>query len=291
MQNSNNVPVAPGLAAITGDIDFLIVDVWGVLHNGIRAHVAAGEALTQFRRRGGTVVLVSNAPRGSQIVIPFLDGMGVPRSAYDGVVTSGDVARHHLAQSGPKNLFYIGPAKDRSVFASLPVTETAVAEADLVLCTGFEDDERETPEDYLARLEACRARDLPMICANPDLIVERGSQLVWCAGSIAERYEAMGGTVIWTGKPHRVIYDAALEMAQMTRNAPVPRERTMAIGDALRTDVAGARGLGVRVLMTADGIHGADLLDDQRNVDLAKASTFYARTDVRPDYVIARLID
>lgn len=283
------VPVAPGLAAITAETDILLVDVWGVLHNGIRAHVAAGDALSQFRARGGTVVLVSNAPRSSAIVIPFLDGMGVPRSAYDGVVTSGDVSRNYLAGVGEKNLFYIGPPKDRTIFAGLPIRETAVAQADLVLCAGFEDDEKETPLDYVPRLSACLARNLTMVCANPDLVVERGHALVWCAGAIAEKYEKMGGDVIWTGKPHRIIYDAALTMARMTRNEDVPLARVMAIGDAIRTDVAGARGIGVRVLMTADGIHGGALLDDARHVSIAKADAFFSEAEFVPDHVIARL--
>lgn len=283
------VPVASGLAEITAETDTLLVDVWGVLHNGIRAHAAAGEALTQFRSRGGTVVLVSNAPRGSDIVIPFLDSMGVPRSAYDGMVTSGDVSRSYLASAGKRTLYYIGPPKDRTVFAGLPIQETPVAEAELALCAGFEDDERETPHDYVPRLSACLARNLTMVCANPDLVVERGHTLVWCAGAIAEKYEKMGGTVIWTGKPHRIIYDAALTMARTTRNADVPLSRVMAIGDAIRTDVAGARGLGVRVLMTADGIHGGALLDDARNVSSVKSEAFFSEAEFVPDHVIARL--
>lgn len=290
MASAGLVPVAAGLATLTAGIDCLLVDVWGVLHNGVRAHAAAGEALTQFRQRGGTVVLVSNAPRGSHLVVPFLDSLGVPRAAYDGVVTSGDVARHYLARSAARTLHYIGPDKDRSLFDGLAFQETPVAQADLVLCAGLENDEAETPDDYRPTLAACHARGLPMVCANPDLIVERGHQLIWCAGAIAEIYEAMGGTVIWTGKPHGLIYEAALEMARNTRNADIPRSRIMAIGDALRTDVAGARALGVRVLMTADGIHGADLLNADRNIDSAKADAFFARAAIRPDHVIARLL-
>ena len=162
-------------------------------------------------------------------------------------------------------------------------------QADIVLCTGFEDDENETPLDYVPRLEACLARNLVMVCANPDLVVERGHTLVWCAGAIAGKYEKMGGRVVWTGKPHGIIYDAALEMARLTRNMDIPRARIMAIGDATRTDIAGARGLGVRALMTADGIHGSALLDERRDVDLAKAAAFFAQADYVPDFMIARL--
>ncbi|MGL4496071.1 MAG: TIGR01459 family HAD-type hydrolase, partial [Beijerinckiaceae bacterium] len=281
MSDFSAVPVAPGLAALTAGKHLLLVDVWGVLHNGITAHAAAGEALTQFRARGGTVILVSNAPRASDLVIGFLDGMGVPRSAYDGVVTSGDVARHVLSQAPERTLHYIGPPRDRSVFAGLPLQETDVAQAELVLCAGLEDDENETAADYDARLSACRARNLTMICSNPDLIVERGAKLVWCAGAIAERYQKIGGQVIWTGKPHRIIYEAAIDMARQTRNTEISAAQMMAIGDALRTDVAGARTLGIDVLMTADGIHGHDLLDERRFVDAAKAAAFFASTPLR----------
>jgi ribonucleotide monophosphatase NagD (HAD superfamily) len=128
-----------------------------------------------------------------------------------------------------------------------------------------------------------------MICANPDLVVERGSRLIWCAGSIAERYEAMGGRVTWTGKPHRAVYDAAFEIAALTRGAPVAPERALAIGDAIRTDIAGARAVGVRSLMIAAGIHAHELLGAQGEIGAAKADHFFAAAQARPDALMARL--
>ncbi|WP_342359197.1 TIGR01459 family HAD-type hydrolase [Terrarubrum flagellatum] len=283
------VPVASGLSSLVQDIDLLLVDVWGVLHNGLAAHPAAGDALTKFRARGGFVVLVSNAPRGGDIVVGMLDRLGVPRTAYDGVVTSGDVSRAILARERPETLAYIGPDKDRVVFAGLKIRETDIAAADIALCTGLFNDEGETPDDYRAQLEACLARNLTMICANPDLIVERGAELLWCAGAIADKYERMGGRVVWTGKPHRVIYDAALDLAGLTLKKPIDLSRVMAIGDAIRTDVAGAAGLGVRSLMIADGIHAKDLFRGQRAIDAEKAQAFFATAEFKPDAAMARL--
>ncbi len=283
------IPIAAGLSTLVEDVDLLLVDVWGVLHNGLAAHPAASDALQTFRARGGFVVLVSNAPRGAELVIPFLDRLGVPRAAYDGVVTSGDVARAVLARGEHKTLLYVGPDKDRSVFAGLPIRETGLEEATVALCTGLVDDETETPDDYAPMLAQCATRGLPMICANPDLVVERGAQLIWCAGAIAERYEAIGGRVTWTGKPHRAVYDAAFEIATLTRGRHVDRARVMAIGDAIRTDVAGARGIGVRSLMIADGIHAQELLGTDREIDAAKASRFFAAAATAPDAVMARL--
>lgn len=277
------------LSELTSGVELLLVDVWGVLHNGLAAHPAASDALARYRAQGGFVMLVSNAPRGGELVVEFLNKLGVPHDAYDGVVTSGDVSRSLLARGDYATLAYFGPDKDRSIFAGLSVRETPIAEAEVALCAGLADDETETPDDYVDRLEECRARNLPMICANPDLVVERGPQLIWCAGAIAEAYEKMGGAVIWTGKPHRAIYDAAIEIATLSLGHAIAPERIMAIGDAIRTDIAGAHGLGVRSLMTADGIHAHDLLNCARIVDADKASAFLSSATHQPSAMTARL--
>ncbi|MBN9060928.1 MAG: TIGR01459 family HAD-type hydrolase [Rhizobiales bacterium] len=282
-------PIVHGLSGLVSGIDILLVDVWGVLHNGLAPHPAAGEALARFRRGGGFVTLVSNAPRESARVVEFLDGLGVTREAYDAVVTSGDITRTMLAQGKHRTLAYFGPDRDRSLFANLPLRETPIADAEIVLCAGLDDDETETPADYAGRLAECRARALPMICANPDLVVERGPRLIWCAGAIAEDYEKIGGAVAWTGKPHGMIYDAALDIAALSRRAPADRGRVMAIGDAIRTDVAGAHRLGVRSLMIADGIHARDLLGEDGQVDAAKAELFLGEAAFRPTAIAARL--
>ena len=283
------IPLASGLSAFAEDADLLFVDVWGVLHDGVAPYASAVDALQKHRGRGGFVMLVSNAPRPAIHVVRFLDGIGVPRNAYDGVATSGDVARALLARGAFDPLAYIGPEKDRTLFEGLRIRDVSVEDAAVVLCAGLVDDERETPDDYRALLEACAGRNLPMICANPDIWVDRGPRRVWCAGALAERYEAMGRTVIWTGKPHRAIYDAALDIAQLTRGRAIDPARMLAIGDAVRTDIAGAHHFGVRSLLIADGIHAQELCDGERRIDGAKAESFLAAATHRPDAMMARL--
>jgi HAD superfamily hydrolase (TIGR01459 family) len=250
-------PVA-GLKALAGRYDALLCDVWGVIHNGVAAHRAASDALLRFRERG-VVILVSNAPRPADVILPHLDSLGVPRGAYDGVLTSGDLSRQALVERAGQAVHHLGPERDRPLFDGLTLTFAPAETADLVICTGLFDDERETAEDYRARLEAMRARDLPMICANPDIVVERGGQLIPCAGAIAALYEEMGGSVLYTGKPHRPIYEAALERVAAAAGRSIGPARVLAIGDAIRTDIRGAAAFGLDALLIAWGIHAEEL--------------------------------
>lgn len=278
------------LSDLVSGVDLLLVDVWGVLHNGVAAYAAAHEALTRYRAQGGFVMLVSNAARSSDVVVDVLNKLGVPHDAYDGVVTSGDMTRSFLSRGQHKTLAYFGPEHNRWLYAGLKVRETPIADAELALCAGLANDESESPADYADRLRECRARGLTMLCANPDIVVERGSQLVWCAGAIAEAYQKIGGAVIWAGKPQRPIYDAAIEIASLSRGRKIAPERMMVIGDAIRTDIAGAHGLGVRSLMTADGIHAKDLLNGARIVDEEKARLFLATATHQPSALTTRLV-
>ncbi|MGR7996001.1 MULTISPECIES: TIGR01459 family HAD-type hydrolase [unclassified Xanthobacter] len=252
-------PLISGLSAIIGDYDLILCDVWGVIHNGVAAFPAACAALTQAREGGRTVVLVSNAPRPNSAIVTMLDGLGAPRSAYDAIVTSGDVTRAQLAAHPGARVFHLGPDRDLSTYDGLDLTLSPAEAADLVVCTGLFDDNVETPADYADMLAAMKARDLPFICANPDLVVERGDRLVYCAGAIAEAYEALGGRTTYCGKPHRPIYDTALAVATALRGGPVASARVLGIGDALRTDIAGANGAGFDSLFIAGGIHAQEL--------------------------------
>lgn len=283
--------IVSGLSTLVPDKDLLLVDVWGVLHNGVAAYREAGEALTRFREQGGTVILVSNAPRPGASVLGLLDEMGVLRSAYDAIVTSGDVARTLLQTRGDSAIFHLGPARDRPLFANLPIKEVPIHEAEIVMCTGLYDDEVETPDHYAEDLAGMLARKQPMVCANPDLVVERGARLIYCAGALADRFERAGGEVVWTGKPHRPIYEAALAEAARIRKAPVPLERVMAIGDALRTDIAGAKGLGVDALLVAAGIHAASVLAKDGRIDPARLTAWLEEeTALIPTAAIHRLV-
>ncbi|MBJ6124430.1 TIGR01459 family HAD-type hydrolase [Microvirga splendida] len=248
-----------GLQPLAERYDLILCDVWGVLHNGIKAYVAASDALTRFRAKGGRVVLVSNAPRPGASVGTQLDGFQVPRTAYDAIVTSGDLTRLAIQERIDKVVHHIGPPRDMPIYNGLDARFGSIEEADYVVCSGFDNDEEETVEDYRPQLEAMRRRNLLMVCANPDLVVERGHMILPCAGTIALAYEEMGGEVFYAGKPHRPVYERALTVASDLAGHPIPKDRVLAVGDAIRTDIAGAVGFGIDALMIARGIHAEEL--------------------------------
>ena len=282
-------PVA-GLSRLAGRYDAVLCDVWGVIHNGVEAHRAAADALLRFRERG-VVILVSNAPRPGAVVLPHLDSLGVPRGAYDGILTSGDLARRVLVEGAGQAVHHLGPERDLPLFEGLAVRFAPLESADIVICTGLVDDEREAAEDYRGRLEAMRARDLPMVCANPDIVVERGGQLIPCAGALAALYEEMGGSVLYTGKPHRPIYEAALERVAAAAGRPIDPARVLAIGDAIRTDIAGAAAFGLDALLIARGIHAEELglLSAATGLNPAEVERWLAAQGVRPIGFMDRL--
>lgn len=275
---------------LAADRDLLLCDVWGVIHNGIRIGPGVIEALGAFRTGGGTIVLVSNAPRPAPSIYAQLDQLGLPRDCYDSIVTSGDMTRGFILAEASPALHHIGPDRDLPLFEDLPIERVPLADAHFVVCSGLIDDETETADDYRATLEAMRVRNLHMLCANPDLVVERGDKLIPCAGAIALLYEEMGGRVTYGGKPHRPVYEKALEVARTLRGAAVDRARVLAVGDAIRTDVMGAATVGVDCLFMADGIHGHLLLDDARSLEAGKLSRFLDGQAVRPRYAMTRLV-
>ena len=201
----------------------VLSDVWGVIHNGIAAHPHACDALMRMRARGGIVVLITNAPRPSEVVSRQLERLHVPRETYDAIVSSGDVTRSVIEERRGQTLYHLGPERDRSIFSGLDVQFAPPETADYVVCSGLEDDESETPDDYRPRLESMLARKLFMVCGNPDVVVERGSTLVYCAGAIADLYATMGGEVLYAGKPYRPIYEMALAKAE---RLPAARSRS-----------------------------------------------------------------
>ncbi|MGB3046122.1 MAG: TIGR01459 family HAD-type hydrolase [Xanthobacteraceae bacterium] len=251
---------------LVADVDVLLSDIWGVVHNGLEAFPEACEALHTFRQRGGTVVLITNAPRPADSVQRQLRKLGVADETYDAIVSSGDLTRHFVADHPGKTMFWLGPERDNSIYRGLEAAFAPIESADYIVCTGPFDDETETPEDYRAMMEQARARNLPLICANPDIVVERGDRLIYCAGAIAELYRELGGEVIFYGKPHRPIYERAMSIAEARRGAKIPLRRVLAIGDSVRTDLTGAHGFGINLLFVTRGIHagefqGVDALD------------------------------
>jgi len=246
-------------AEISRAYEVALCDIWGVLHNGRSAFGAAAQALLEFRQSGGTVILITNAPRPSADIKAQLRHFGVPDAAYDAIVTSGDVTIALIRARGAAPVYHLGPPRDLGLFELAGLAgPTALDAAGYVVCTGLFDDTRETPADYEAPLRAMAARRLTMICANPDLVVHRGADLIYCAGALAQRYEAIGGEVVYAGKPHAPIYGEALGIAASSRGRPVDKRRVLAIGDAMRTDIAGATAQGIDALFITSGIHRED---------------------------------
>jgi len=255
----------PGLGALKGRYDALLCDIWGVLHDGKRALTPAVAALRAFRA-SGPVVLITNAPRPRADVASLLDKMGAPRDCYDIIVTSGDVTIALIAERIGQSVHHLGPERDLGLFAEAERMAgraprlSAMESADYVLCTGLIDDAKETPANYAERLAAMAKRKLPMVCANPDILIHRGREIVYCAGALARDYETLGGEVLWIGKPHRPIYQAAFAAASALRPG-LERRRVLAVGDGIATDVQGAEDFGLDVLFIAGGIHRDDVTD------------------------------
>ena len=256
---SHDGEVLTGFASIAGHTDVLICDVWGVVHNGHTAHAGACDALERFRAGGGTVIMVSNSPRPSGDVIPQMMRFGVTRASFDDIITSGDVTRGLITARGGQAVLHLGPERDRTLFEGLDAPLSEAGDAAYCVCTGYDDDETQTPADYAAVLALLASRKLTMICANPDLVVERGDRLIPCAGAMAVAFEKLGGDTIYAGKPHRPVYVEALAMAQRLRGHTTPTERVRAVGDAIRTDITGAVGMGLESILLFEGIHWADV--------------------------------
>lgn len=253
-ESATLAPELAGLSAIAGDHDAVLCDVWGVLHNGVRSFEPAWRALLAFKQDGKRVVLVTNAPRPAAPVAAMLRRLGVPDEAYDAIVTSGDVTRSAIKAYDEPRLLHIGPERDFGFYDGTGATFTDdPAEASLVSITGLEDDTVEQPEDYRERFETYLEHDLAMVCANPDIVVERGDTLIWCAGALARLYEEMGGRTVLAGKPHPPIYEAAT-----TEIGGLPKARVLAIGDGMETDIRGANRFGLPTLFISGGIHASE---------------------------------
>ncbi|RBP16413.1 HAD superfamily hydrolase (TIGR01459 family) [Roseiarcus fermentans] len=300
MSNENQTgPVRPiaGLAEISDRYDVVLCDVWGVLHNGVASFPPASRALAAYRRRGGAVVLITNAPRPSAPIRRQLQRLGVGSDAFDDIATSGDVTIALIAERIDDPVFHIGPARDLSLFEAaheaagraprlLPLEEARYA-----LCTGLRDDVTETLDDYETELRAMAARGMPMICANPDIVIHRGDSLIYCAGALAGRYEALGGEVVYAGKPYPPIYARALALAERAHGRAIDRRRALAVGDGMKTDIAGAARAGLDALLVTRGIHRAALHGDvlERPASAARLERLCQEFGVRPVAAIGSL--
>ena len=253
--------LAPSFEPIAQNYTALLCDAWGVIHNGVELMPGIEEALVSFRRNCGPVIILTNAPRPSSIIPAQLDRIGLSREAYDRVVTSGDATRASIIEHLPQPAFRLGPDKDDALFHDLDVEFTSLEEASFIVCTGLFNDKREEPEEYRDLLQRAAALKLPMICANPDIMVNWGGKLLYCAGALAQIYAELGGQVIFGGKPHRPIYDLATKTIEHVAGKTVPRDQILVIGDGVNTDIKGANDHGIDVVFIAGagGIHQADL--------------------------------
>jgi HAD superfamily hydrolase (TIGR01459 family) len=269
--SAETIPVLSSIDQLGSSYAAWLVDIWGVMHNGVRAFPSAVEATRRFREQGGIVVLLSNSPRPSAPLQHQLKSLGVVDQSYDTTVSSGDLTRHELARHAGARVFHLGPERDLPIFTGIDVTRVDAKDAELIVCTGLFDDETETPEDYEVLLKELADRKLTMLCANPDHLVERGHRLVYCAGALAHIYAEDGGEVIYAGKPYRPIYELAEEIIAGLAGRKVARGEILAIGDGIRTDMEGAADFGIDSVFVASGLHvgpGGEGLDELRLTEL-----------------------
>lgn len=284
---ADKLPMTETLDGISGAFDVVLCDVWGVVHNGLRAFPEACAALARARHAGKIVIMITNAPRPHGDVAAQMLALGVPDGTFDRIVTSGDVTRK-LISEGPRRILHIGPDRDLSLYDGLDIELSEEREAAAIVCTGLYDDEAETPGDYADMLARLRGRNLPFICANPDIVVERGDTLIWCAGALARDYGQLGGRTLIAGKPHAPIYAAALVMAESLAGRPIDRRRVLAIGDGILTDAKGATDNGISLLYISAGIHAGDY-GPADAPDRAALAAFLAKHGQTPAAIMTRL--
>ncbi|MDP3341169.1 TIGR01459 family HAD-type hydrolase [Frigidibacter sp.] len=288
--------ILSSLSEIAAEYDALLCDLWGCLHNGIAPYPAAVAALQAFRAGGGKVVLLTNAPRPNADVIVQLDRMGVPRDAWDVVVSSGDAAQDAMfAGAVGRKVFFIGADKDLNFFNEIPpewadapaIERVPLEEAEGIVCTGLFDDLTETPDDYRAQFLLAKTRGLKLLCANPDIVVDMGDQRIYCAGALAQLYTEMGGESLYFGKPHPPIYDLARRRLAALGGTDSPR--LLAIGDGIRTDVEGGLGEGIDTVFITGGLAAEEFGNDVENPESAALDSWLEALQLVPQYAIGRL--
>lgn len=275
-----------GLSEVAGMYDTILCDVWGVLHNGRKAFGPACEALTRFREQGGTVVLITNAPVPSEQVVSYFRPIGVPDTCFDDCISSGDATRAELAVRRKEKIWRLGVdsgwERDQFLYRGLDLDFVEPEEAETLLCIGLNDQVHDDPENYRDMLKIGVRRNMPMICANPDIKVRIGDELVWCAGALAAIYEEEGGRVIYPGKPHATIYQLALAKVQRIRGRAAGS--VLCIGDSPATDLRGASAQGLDALYVGTGLaeHGEDFEGEVRTLlDQHDTHARWAMADLR----------
>jgi len=275
---------------ISARYDALLCDIWGVYHNGLRPYDAAMDALRRFRAKGGLVVLLTNAPRPWTAVRAQLDGMGAPGDSYDAIVSSGDAAKAAVASGRwGRRVHHIGAPKDEPFFEGADIERVPLDEAEAIVCTGLFDDDTETPQDYADTIAAGVAKGLKLLCANPDIVVDKGDRRIFCAGAIAEAYKDAGGEAIYFGKPHLPIYDLAREVLEEKAGRPIDKARILAVGDGVKTDVAGADAAGLDSVFIVGGLAAAEIGRRDGRPDPDRLRAFLQANQVFPRYAMDQL--
>ncbi|NQV59342.1 MAG: TIGR01459 family HAD-type hydrolase [Alphaproteobacteria bacterium] len=284
-----SVSIISGLAEMADDYDLFIFDLWGVVHDGVRAYPNATDCLRRLRQRDARVVLLSNVPRPSASVTQHLIELGVVEGSYDWLLTSGEATATMIAATATGSgtdarpaYFHLGPERSRPTLDACGGREVAIEAAEMIICTGLFDDDVDKAEDYRDLLTVAVARDLPMICANPDVIAMRGDRMVPCAGAVAAFYEELGGTVQRFGKPFPAIFDRLF-----AETPDIPRDRAVMIGDALATDIRGARQAGIDAIWVAGGIHAEALaLGPDGGLDQDRVNSVAEQAGERPTAIL-----
>ena len=282
--------IIQSLSEIGENYDAVFCDLWGCYHNGLTPYAAAVAACQAFRRSGGRVILLTNAPRPAASVKQMLGRMGAPEDSYDAIVSSG--AACQAALTGGRfgaRFHYVGPTRDLHMLTGVGLEAEPLEVADAILLTGLRDDMVETPDDYAEEIHAWKTRGLTVLCANPDIIVDRGEQRLWCAGAIAQKYEEAGGDVVWFGKPHPPVYDRCHELLGELAGRQVPHGRILAIGDGILTDVPGGLAAGLDTLFVTGGLSSTDFGPDVEQPQQAPLDQFLAEKKLAPQYAIGRL--
>jgi HAD superfamily hydrolase (TIGR01459 family) len=282
--------LATHFAAIAPSYDVLLCDVWGVIHNGRESFPVACAALAKYRSEVGPVILISNSPRPRGPVIEQLDSLGVPRESWSEIVTSGDATRVLLAERAPGPVWTIGPDRDQALYDGLGLEYSQLHDAKFVSVTGPYDDENDEPTDYRGRFEACIARNLELICANPDIVVQRGEKLIYCGGALAQLYESLGGKVTMAGKPYPAIYEICLAEAARQLGRSLDRKRVLCIGDGLPTDVRGANARNLDILFVASGIHGGETIGADGALNAAAVTDLLRQDGLAATWAMADLV-
>ena len=287
------IPINVGLEKISKPYKALFCDVWGVLIDGKRHFPHAVDALRRFRAQGGCVVLITNASRPDYEVRRQLTEMGLPSDCYDDLVSAGELTLTEMLRRRDQSCYHLGPPRDNSLFEEAsrrlgaPIHCVGFDAADYLVCTGLFEERVEKPQDYDDLLAKMAARGLEMLCANPDIIVAIGEEIVYCAGALAQRYALLGGKVLMFGKPHPPIYAAAFERLRRLKGRAIDPKDVLAIGDGGATDLAGAGQAGIDCLFITEGVHADEIITPDAEINPTGLARLIESAGAKP-FAVAR---